>query len=361
MHPENINNKNVSRTIKIIITVVAVVILIASVAFKLVNNKKEVAAKVYHPDVNTAVAVQVDTVRSGRFDLATSFTGSFSPNREVVIGSETSGKVIKVNVQEGSRVTTGQLIAQLDDRLIQAQLQSAEANHDRAVNTLARYQQGISGVTQLQLDNAKTEILTTQAQIEQLKTQIRQYTISAPFSGIITSRNFELGAIVSPGAQLATLIDISSVKLEISVPERSISQFSIGQVIDITTDVFPEMPFKGKVDMIGSKADASHNFQVKILVSNPRASIKSGMYGTVVFKNAASSEALTIPRSALLGSSVKPQVYVVEGGASKLRDIQTGSGNETRIQVVSGLQKGELVVSGGLVNLNDGTKVSIAQ
>jgi len=350
----------VNRSTKILITLVIAGTLVAIVAFMLVSNKREVEAKVYHPDVNTAVVVQVDTVKSDRFDVRSTFTGSFSPNREVTIGSETSGKVVNVNVQEGSRVSAGQLIAQLDDRLVQAQLQSAEANYDRAVNTLNRYQQGISGVTKLQLDNAKTDILTSQAQIEQLKTQIRQYTISAPFGGIITSRNFELGAIVSPGMQLATLIDISAVKLEISVPEKSIAQFSIGQTIDISTDVYPGVVFKGKVDMVGSKADASHNFQIKILVSNPESAIKSGMYGTVVLDNMASGEALTIPRTALLGSAVKPQVYVVEGGVSKLRDIQTGSGNETRIQITGGLQKGEVVISGGLVNLNDGTKVSIA-
>jgi RND family efflux transporter MFP subunit len=354
------NNNKMSRSTKIVIAIVIACVLIASVAFKLVKNKREVEAKVYLPDVNTAVAVQVDTVKSGRFDLTTTFTGSFSPNREVVIGSETSGKVIKVNVEEGSHVSTGQLIAQLDDRLTQAQLQSAQANHDKAVNTLARYQQGSSGVTQLQMDNAKTEILTTQAQIEQLKTQIRQFTISAPFGGIITSRNFELGAIVSPGVQMATLTDISSVKLEISVPERNIAQFSLGQMIYVKTDVYPDAPFRGKVDMIGSKADASHNFQVKILIPNPKSALKSGMYGTVVFNSEASADALTIPRSALLGSSVKPQVYVVEAGVSKLRDIQTGGGNETRIQVTSGLHKNEVVVSGGLVNLSDGTKVSTA-
>jgi len=334
-------------------------VLVAAVAFRLLSNKREVAAEVYHPDVNTAVVIQVDTVRAARFDLKSTFTGSFSPNREVTIGSETSGKVIRVNVQEGSHVNAGQLIAQLDDHLIQAQLQSAQANHDKAVVTLSRYQQGISGVTQLQLDNAKTDVLTTQAQIEQLKTQMRQYTISAPFGGIITSRTFELGAIISPGTQMAMLTDISSVKLEISVPERSIPQFRLGQVIDITTDVYPDTPFKGKVDLIGSKADASHNFQVKILVANPKLAIKSGMYGTVAFDNMA-GEALTIPRTALLGSSVKPQVYVVERGIAKLRDIRIGSGNETRVQVTGGLQNGELVVSGGLVNLSDGTKVSVA-
>ena len=347
-----------NRSTKITITIVIAGTLVAAVAFKLMSNQKEVAAKVYHPDINAAVVVQVDTVSTGRFDVTAAFTGSFSPNREVTIGSETSGRVVKVDVQEGSQVSTGQRIAQLDDRLIQ--LQSAQANYDRAKNTLARYQQGSSGVTQLQMDNAKTEILTTQAQTEQLKTQIRQFTISAPFAGIITSRNFELGAIVSPGMQMATLIDISSVKLEISVPEKSIAQFNLGQTIYVETDVYPDRPFQGKVDMIGSKADASHNFQVKILVPNPKAALKSGMYGTVVLNAETSGDALTIPRSALLGSSVKPQVYVVEAGVSKLRDIQTGSGNEIRIEVVGGLRKGDIVVSGGLVNLSDGTKVSIA-
>jgi len=351
----------VNRPTKLIITIVVVAVLIAAAAFKLLSNKREVAAEVYQPDVNTAVVVQVDTVKSARFDLKSYFTGSFSANREVTIGSETSGKVIIVNVEEGSHVKAGQLIAQLDDHLIQAQLQSAQANHDKAVNTLGRYQQGSSGVTQLQIDNAKTEILTTQAQIEQLKTQIRQYTISAPFSGIITSRTFELGAIISPGTQMAVLTDISSVKLEINVPERNITQFRLGQVIGITTDVYPDSPFKGKVDLIGSKADASHNFQVKILVPNPKLAIKSGMYGTVVFDNVASGDVLSIPRTALLGSSVKPQVYVVEDGVVKVRDIQTGGGNEARIQVTSGLKKDELVVSGGLVNLSEGTKVSVAK
>lgn len=350
-----------NRSTKIIITVLIVIALVAAVAFKLVNNKKEVEAKVYQPDVNTTALVQVDTVKSGKFDVKATFTGSFSPNREVTIASETTGKVIKVNVEEGSHVNAGQLIAKLDDNVVQAQLQSAQASYDKARNTLSRYEQAVSGVTKLQLDNAKAESLTTQAQVEQYKTQIKQFTISAPFSGIITSRNFELGAIVSPGTEMATLTDISAVKLEISVPEKNIVEFRVGQAIDINMDVYPGTVFRGKVDIIGSKADASHNFQVKIVVPNIKSSIKSGMYGTVVLESLGSDGALTIPRSALIGSAVKPQVYVVQSGTSKLRDIQIGNSNETRIQVTDGLQKGDIVITGGLVNLSDGTKVSIAK
>lgn len=350
-----------NRSKKVIIIVVVAIALIAAIAVKLANNKKELKTKVYQPDVNTAVPVQVDTIKLGTFDLNTSFTGSFSPNREVTIGSETSGKVIKVGIREGAYVGAGQLIAQLDASVVQAQLQSAQASYERAVNTLDRYQKAASGVTQLQMDNAMTDVLTSKAQIDQLKKQIRQFTISAPFGGIITSKNFDLGTIVSLGMQMATLTDISFVKLEINVPEKNISQFRLGQLIDISTDVDRSASIQGKVDMVASKADASHNFAVKIRVSNVNSNLKSGMYGTVVIQNIVSSQALTVPRTALLGSSVKPQVYVVENGTARIRDIQTGSGNEARIEVTSGLQAGELVISGGLVNISNGTRITVAK
>lgn len=350
-----------NRSTKLIITVVITGGIIAAVVFKLINNKKEVVSKVYHPDVNTAVIVQADTVKSGRFDLTNSFTGSFSPNREVILGSEISGKVVKVNVEEGSHIQAGQVIAQLDNDIIRAQLQSAQASYDKASNVLRRYQQAVSGVTQLQIDNAKTDVLTSKAEIDQMKKQLNQHTIRAPFSGIITTRNFDLGAIVSPSMEMAALIDISSVKLEINVPEKSVSQFRSGQSISISTDVHPGISFQGKVDLVASKADASHNFMIRILVPNSKSLLRSGMYGTVSLQSTVSDQALTIPRSALIGSSIKPQVYVIENGAARIRNIQTGGGNETRIEVRAGLDKGMQVVSGGLVNLNDGTKVSIAK
>lgn len=348
-----------NRSSKKIITACLIILTAGGVVFKLMSNKKEVQAKVYHPDAERAVLVQTDTVKRSAFDLTSSFTGSFSPDREVIIGSEISGRVSAVNVEEGSHVKAGQSIAGLDTDLIRAQLASAEASYSRASNVLKRYQQAASGVTQLQIDNARTDVLTSKAQSDQMKKQLRQHTISSPFSGIITSRNFELGAIVSPGTQMASLIDISSVKLEVNVPEKSVGLFKPGQQIAVRTDVHPGISFQGKVDLIASNADASHNFKVRVVVPNPKSLLRSGMYGTISLSSTASLQALTIPRSSLIGSSVKPQVYVVENGAARIRDIQTGGGNETRIEVTSGLEEGIQVISGGLVNLSNGTKVSV--
>ncbi len=342
-----------------IVAVVAIG-LVAFTAIKLNSNKKEVDAKVYHPDVNTRAVIQADTIRQSSFDVATPFLGAFAPNREVSISTETSGKVIAVGIQEGSHVGAGSLVAQLDNGVLVAQLHSAQANLTQAKSTLNRYEQAQAGVTQLQIDNARTTILTDQAQIEQLSKQINQYTIHVPFAGVITKRNFDVGAVVSPGSTLATLIDISVLKLEISVPERNITHFKKGMAIDVKTDVYPDAVFKGTVNLVSSAADAAHNYTVKILVpNNTQSPLRAGMYAKVIIGNAPIENTITIPRSALIGSTEKPQVYVVENGTVKLRDIQIGAGNESSIQVIKGLQMKEVIATGGLVNLSDGTKVEV--
>lgn len=348
------------KVIRFTTIVLAIAGIIAAAAFKLIANKKEVEAKVYRADPDLAATVQADTVKECSFNKATQFLGSFAANREVSIASETSGKVVSVGVQEGSRVGQGSLVAKLDDGVLLAQLHSATATGDNAAATLKRYEQAPNGVTQLQMDNARTQLLTSQAQIEQLKRQIAQFTINAPFPGVITTRNFDLGAVVSPGSALATLTDISSLKLELNVPERYLAQFTTGMPITVSTDVYPGTSFAGTVGFIASKADASHNYTIKVLVpNNTQHPLKAGMYGNITIGNTATHPSITIPRSALIGSARNPQVYVIDKGIARIRDIETGSGNATSVEVLKGLHTGEIIISGGLVNLTDGTKVSI--
>jgi RND family efflux transporter MFP subunit len=350
------------KTIRYSVILLILVVLIGAVVMKLNANKEEVVAKVYHRDANLRATVQVDTISYKPFGETVSFLGSFAPGREVMISSETTGKVVTVGVEEGNAVNGGHLIAQLDTELLHAQLASAQASYDNAVSTLKRYEQAASGVTQLQIDNARTQLLTTKAQIDQLKKQIRMCTINAPFSGVITSRSFDLGAVVNTGTQMAELTDVSHLKLEINVPEKDIAQFKQGQRLPVVTDVYPDKNFEGVVEMVAVKTDASHNYTVRVLVTNSRENVlKAGMYGRIVLKNVTSPEAISIPRAAIVGSSKEPQVFVIKDAVARIRNIETGAGNESRVQVVKGLEPGEVVVTGGLVNLVEGSKVTIAQ
>lgn len=332
-------------------------------AAKLAANKKTVEEKVYRKDPDAKVLVRATQVTAQPFNSSGEYVGTFQPSREVVLGAETQGKIIALGIKEGSQVGAGSLIAQVDNDLYKAQLYSAQASYENARTTLQRYQNASvgDGVSEMQVDNYRLQMKSADAQVKQLNKQIAMSRITAPFGGIITAKQAEVGTMVSPGTQIATLSDISSLKLEISVPEKDLAYFREGADISVRSDVYPGIEFPGKVELVNSSADAAHQFAVKIRVANTKDNpLKAGMYGNVqVSKDDAAT--LTVPRSSLLGSAKNPQVFVSVNGVAELRNVRTGRSNDKVIEITEGLKEGETVITSGQVNVQNGSKVTISQ
>lgn len=330
-------------------------------AARLSANKKTVEEKVYRKDPNSRIAVRAAAVTEEPFSLSNRYVGSFQPFREVTIAAETQGKILALGIKEGSQVGAGTLIAQVDNDLYKAQLYSAQASYENARTTLGRYQNAAvgDGVSEMQIDNYRLQMKSADAQVKQLNKQIAMSRINAPFGGIITAKYAEIGSMVSPGTQIARLSDISTLKLEIFVPEKELSFFREGAAIKVTSDVYPGIDFPGTVELVSASADAAHQFSVKIRVANNSSNpLKAGMYGTVAIDRE-EARALTIPRTALLGSAKKPQVFVAANGTATLRDVQVGRTGDAVIEVTGGLTAGETVIISGQVNLQNGSKVEI--
>jgi RND family efflux transporter MFP subunit len=344
---------------KVIIALV-IIIAVGLTAWKLAGNKKIAEEKVYRRDPNTQVLVKTAKVTLQALNQSQTWLGTFEPNREIKILSETNGKVVKVGISEGDRVSAGQVIAQVDSDILQYQLLAAEANYQETQADVRRYQNLTKGeaVAQIQLEKANLAAKSAESQLKILQKQLKNTTIVAPFSGTITAKMFDLGSVLGVGAPLAQLTDISAVKLVISVPEKDILKFKEGQSVNVTTDVFPDQPFAGKVSMIGAKGDNAHNYPVQIMVSNGSANmLRAGMYGSVVIGNDLKNNALLIPRNALIGTAKQPQVFVLENGKAVLKNIQIGSANADYYEVTEGLKEGEIVIVSGQVNLENGTPV----
>lgn len=344
---------------KLIIALV-IVVAIGLTAWKLSENKKIAEEKVYRRDPNTQVLVKTAKVVTQELNQAQTWLGTFEPNREIKILSETNGKVVKVGISEGDRVSAGQVIAQVDSDILQYQIIAAQANYDETQADVRRYQNLTKGeaVAQIQLEKANLAAKAAESQLKVLQKQLKNTTIVAPFSGTITAKTFDLGTVLAMGAPLAQLTDISALKLVINVPEKDILKFKEGQSVNVTTDVFPEQQFAGRVSMISAKGDNAHNYPVQILVSNSNTNLlRAGMYGSVVIGNSLKTNAIVIPRNALIGTSKQPQVYVIEGGKSVLRNIKIGVSNNEFYEVTEGLKEGEIVIVSGQVNLENGTPV----
>jgi RND family efflux transporter MFP subunit len=345
---------------KVISIVVVVFGLVALGAMKLKKNKEEKKDQLYIHDTSAPILVESQKPSMHTFDNAFSFLGTFEAIRQNTIGSDVAGKVIKMNVQEGDKVSKGQVIAKLDDDILALQLESASVNvemnkNDDARNNHLIKQNAISGV---QSEKTKLALKAAEAQYKLIKKQLKNTSITAPFSGVVTKKMIDLGSVIGAGTPLIELTDISSLKLTISVPERDILKFKVGQKVTLNADIYGSKEFKGTVTSISFKADASHNFKVEITTPNTSSNpLMAGMYGSVQLNNSKAKTALAIPRKALIGSTKKAKVFVVRGGKAKLVSFTAGAGDSEFIEVVDGLLATDLIVVKGQINLQNNTNV----
>jgi RND family efflux transporter MFP subunit len=344
---------------RLIIIIVVAVGLVGLTAMKLMSNQAAVKKKIYIHDSEAAVLVEDAAPSIHTFESAFSYLGTFEPIRQNTIGSDASGKIIRLNVEEGDRVSQGQVIAKIDDEMLQLQLENAEVNIEGQKNDDIRYTNLAkdNAVPGVQVEKTKLGLKSAEIQKKQLQKQLRSTNITAPFSGVITKKLVDLGSVIGGGSQIVEITDISSLKLTVSVPERDILKFKLNQDVSIKADIYGDRSFNGKVTNVSVQADKSHNFKVQITVKNAQQDLMAGMYGSVSLVNSKSITALAIPRKALVGSSKNPQVYVIRNGKAVLTSFNAGTSDGEYIEVISGLSKTDKIVIKGQVNLQNNSNV----
>ncbi|HEY5507398.1 MAG TPA: efflux RND transporter periplasmic adaptor subunit [Paludibacter sp.] len=347
---------------KNIITIVIIALVLGAAGYKLAANVEVAKNKAYIPELSKAVVVKAQEVVKSDFNYEFTYSGTFIPNREIMLTTQSQGEVKGVYFKEGDVVGQGKLLLQVDDAMMQSQLIAAKASYDNAKTNYERFKSASTsdGVTKMQVDGNFLQMKAAESQLKQLEIGIQKSKLTAPFSGTITMRNVEMGTVVSM-SPIARLTDISSLKLEINVPETDIIFFETGKNVSIKSELYPTESFQGKVEFVSDRGDDSHNYIVKIRVSNSsKNKLKAGMYASVSLSEKVDAASLNIPRLALLGSAKKPQVYVAENGKAILRDIVVGRNNGTNIEVLKGIALGEKVITNGQINLVDSCKITLA-
>jgi len=338
-------------------------LLLGGIIVILMQNKAKSDAKSKVP-APKALAVSVATVGRQTLNQDLALVGTITANREVLVASETQGRVRSVGVKVGDRISAGSAIVSVDDELKQAALANAQVNYDKAKADLDRYKllqsESQGGVADIQVQTMYQTMKGAEAALTVARRQLRDTRITAPISGIVTVRPVEIGSSLTPGAPVATIVDISVLKVKINVPEGDVFKLKNGDRVAITTDVYPGVSFDGHVSMIGAKADEAHTYPVEVTVSNNSQNpLRAGMFGRVQFTSIPHRETLMIPREAVIGSVKKPQVYVVNNGIAKLRDIVVGAEQGTSIEVLSGLLDGDKIVVSGQNSLRDNVAVTV--
>ena len=157
------------------------------------------------------------------------------------------------------------------------------------------------------------------------------------------------------------MVDISKLKLKLSVSESNVYKLKVGENAKITTDIYPGVTFDGKVSFVSAKGDESHNYDVEIMVVNSSKNpLKAGTFANALIDQPAVGKKLYIPREALQGSTREAKVYVADNGKATLRDIVVRDADNKYLEVQSGLSEGDVVVTAGQINLEDGKAIKVA-
>lgn len=347
---------------RVIITIVVVIGVLALIGWVLSKNKAENEAKTAVV-AETGGAIVVKTAEVSRQPIVLDFSanGNFAANQDLMLLSEVSGRVTRILVNEGARVSSGQTLALVDPEISNLDRQAAEESLQKLKTDYARYKSSFEtgGVTKAQLDDIELQLRNAEIKLQQANRRVEDATVRSPINGIVNRRDIEVGAYLSPGTELFEIVDISRLKLEVTANETQVVNLKVGDKVTITTTVFPDKEFSGTVSFIAAKADNTLNYPVEITVDNSAASeLKAGMYGTAHFKFPEQQPAILIPRGAFIGGVNSNRIYVLNKDTTAVtRQVVAGRIFGEEVEILKGLEEGETVITSGQINLSEGAKV----
>jgi membrane fusion protein (multidrug efflux system) len=306
--------------------------------------------------------VLVHTVAASEWVDRIQALGTARANESVTLTAKTAETVARVNFSDGQQVEAGAVLVEMTDRTEVAQLKEAQAAYSEAEKQYERLRglvkQGT--VTQSQVDQQLAARDSARARMEAIRVRLSDRVVTAPFAGVLGFRTVSPGTLVQPGTVITTLDDITTIKLDFSVPETFLAALAPGQAIDAKSAAYPGQVFKGVVTSLDSRVDPlTRAIVVRAEIPNPERLLKPGMLMSVEVINRPRNS-LSVPEVSL--SALRERMFVYRVDAQNVAheiEVRIGSRRTGEVEIVEGLAAGDRVVTDGLVRMRDGIAVNI--
>ena len=308
-------------------------------------------------------AVPVEVVPVARRPIAASYSGTapLEARAESQVVAKSSGVALAVLVEEGQAVRAGQVLVRLDpDRArlqaaqSAAQMRKLEANYNRAIQLSRQQLVSANDIDQLKYDLENARAVNRLANLE-----LSYANVVAPISGVIASRSIKTGNFVQINTPIFRIVDTSRLEGTLNVPERELATIKAGQPVTLQVDAIPGRRFEGVVDRVAPVVDSGSGTFRAIVAFASDGVLQPGMFGRIRIDYDQRSDAIVIPRVALLEGEGDPAVFTVRGGKAVRVPVKLGYVDGAWAEVVSGLKLGEPVVTAGKVALREGSAVQV--
>jgi membrane fusion protein (multidrug efflux system) len=310
-----------------------------------------------------APLVKAEAARPMRFVDRIDAVGTAVANEQVTLSAPVTERIVRLNFDDGSFVSRGQVVAVLQQAQQTAELREIQARAREAQQQLARVEalKNRGFATRADYDARVAAAAAARAQAQGSRAEIGERVIRAPFSGWVSLRNISVGAIASQGTPIVTISAIDTIKLDFTVPETMLASIRPGLTIQARSAAYPDRPFNGTIHTVDTVVDPNTRaVTIRARLPNPERLLRPGMMLNVGIENAPRI-GLSVPELAVIGEGDARFVYIVDGeGKARRRPVRTGARMEGRIEVVQGLRPGERVITEGVVKVADGMAVRLA-
>jgi membrane fusion protein, multidrug efflux system len=357
----------VKRMILMLTATLVIVAGLGFVKFKQIQTAiAEGAAFQPPPEAVTTIVASQEEWQTGL-----SAIGTVAAVRGVTVAADLPGTVDRIGFDSGKTVREGEVLAWLDTKQERAQLAAAEAQRDLAKLNFDRLRGLLDEhvISQSEFDRASAEERQADARVGEIRAAIERKTIRAPFPGALGIRQVNLGQYLSAGDALVSLQTLNPIYVNFGVPQQSAAEMRVGRVVHVTIGNAGGTDREARVTAIDSVVDpTTRNVQVQATLANPDGLLRPGMFVQTMVDLGSSNVVISLPASAISYAPYGDSVFVVTDlkdpkGATykgvRQQFVKLGTARGDQIAVVSGLNKGDEVVTSGLFKLRNGAAVLV--
>ena len=361
--------------------VVLAIVVSGAVAAKLARDKPS-GSEASPPAVASPVVIEFlpeDLLTLTRAELrrTVSFSGSLIALNTSMVKVKVAGELLSVMVRQGQPVKAGQVVARVDPTDVQArvnarmadievataQLQLSEKNRDtqKALLEKSFISQNAFDSTQSSYDVALARLHVAEAELVSARKALGDAVLIAPISGMVADRFAEPGERVPVDARVLSIVDLSRLEIEATLPASAISAVRVAQPVDFTVDGFGERHFQGKVSRISPAATSgTRSIAVYVALDNPDNVLRAGLFAQGELLLSRTENALSVPAASLRDENGKTFVYAIDGDTLKRRPVEVvRDGPDAPVRIISGLSAGDRIVRGNLGSLREGAAVRV--
>jgi RND family efflux transporter MFP subunit len=313
-------------------------------------------------DEKLVIPVEVSNVSRGNISAYYANTATLEAEQEATIVARVRGIVREIYVEEGDQVKAGQVIAKIEDDQYRIEAARAKATLDRLQNEFQRnkelYEKNLIAAEAYQ--NSQYEFESQKAAYELAQLNLEHTSIKSPIGGVISERFVKVGNMIGTDQQVYRVTDFSPLQAILHIPEHEMAKIRKDQKAELKVDALPNQTFLGHVERISPVVDSeTGTFKATIFVDETKDMLRPGMFGRVKIVYDTRENTRMIPKSAVMSQDLAQSVYVIKDSLAFKKQIRTGYVNGMNIEVIDGLEDGEMVVTIGQGSLQDSSKVNV--